>query len=315
MSEEINAPIVIDAGGWSFKVGFAQDEVPRVILPSAISKVDSNTYLFGRESLSSDESHPIIQAGNVPNYEHLSIYWRMIVEERLGTLIGDKSYLLSYSPITSKITKEKIAHLAFEKLNFPQLMLVSSSLLIMYSTGRTSGMVVDVGHTHSTVVPITDGSPNYLWQSSNNNGGKLIDEFLSNKLNVPILTAHEIKESNARISIDYDRECRDLKDNNTIQLPDGNSLSLGDKGLQAGEILFNGKYENIPGIDYLIYESIEKAESDRPSSDVVSNIIVAGGSSMMNGFVERLQTKLNSMLPTLMKTKIHSYNDRSISAW
>lgn len=97
--------IVIDTGSWSCKAGFTQEEVPRAIIPSYIARKEGsdNEFLFGREALSSNNSKPIIEDTKIENFENLAIFWKMIIEERLGVVEKERPLLTSLHPLLSKL--------------------------------------------------------------------------------------------------------------------------------------------------------------------------------------------------------------------
>jgi len=63
------------------------------------------------------------------------------------------------SPFNSKEYKYKIAELLFEDMKVASVLFMNSSSLSLFSTGQTTGLVVETGHSQSTVVPIFEGYP------------------------------------------------------------------------------------------------------------------------------------------------------------
>lgn len=53
--------------------------------------------------------------------------------------------------------REQLVELMFEKFNVPAFYLCNNAVLAAFSCGRSSGIVVDSGATHTTVVPVVDG--------------------------------------------------------------------------------------------------------------------------------------------------------------
>jgi len=49
------------------------------------------------------------------------------------------------SPNNPKACREKIAEMAFEKLEVPKLFLINQCVSSLYSTGRTTGIVLESG--------------------------------------------------------------------------------------------------------------------------------------------------------------------------
>ena len=49
----------------------------------------------------------------------------------------------------------------FEKYNIPAFFLVKNAVLAAFANGRSTGLVVDSGATHTSAIPIHDGK--YTW--------------------------------------------------------------------------------------------------------------------------------------------------------
>jgi actin-related protein len=60
-------------------------------------------------------------------------------------------------PLNSKSDKEKTTEVMFETFNVPSLYISISAVLALYSSGRTTGIVVDSGAGVTNTVPIYEG--------------------------------------------------------------------------------------------------------------------------------------------------------------
>ena len=65
--------------------------------------------------------------------------------------------LFSEAPWNKKDRREKICELMFEKYNVPAFFLVKNAVLAAFANGRSTGLVVDSGATHTSAVPVHDG--------------------------------------------------------------------------------------------------------------------------------------------------------------
>ncbi len=85
----------------------------------------------------------------------------------------------------------------------------------------------------------------------------------------------------------------------TYTLPDGQDVSIGKERFQCPEILFKSGTDfdgNGPSsLQETVYKSIMMCE-EKHRNHLFSNIVLAGGSSMLQGFVERLE-KVNTKNP------------------
>lgn len=53
--------------------------------------------------------------------------------------------------------REKLTEIMFEKYNVPAFYLVKNAVLAAFANGRSTGIVVDSGATHTSAVPVYDG--------------------------------------------------------------------------------------------------------------------------------------------------------------
>lgn len=65
--------------------------------------------------------------------------------------------MLTEAPHNPRSNREKMAEVMFEKFNVPALYVNIQAILSLYSTGRTTGIVMDSGDGVSHVVPVYEG--------------------------------------------------------------------------------------------------------------------------------------------------------------
>jgi actin-related protein len=65
--------------------------------------------------------------------------------------------LITEAPMTSARHREQLAQLVFEKLRVPALHVAPCPTLALYGSGRTTGVVLDVGDTVMSATPIYEG--------------------------------------------------------------------------------------------------------------------------------------------------------------
>jgi actin len=99
-------------------------------------------------------------------------------------------------------------------------------------------------------------------------------------------------------------------------LPDGHTIDIGSQRFRCPEALFKpsliGREEE--GVHELCYQAIMNC-GILLRKELYSNIVISGGTTMFQGFPERLSKEMTSLVPTTMKTKIVASSERSDSAW
>lgn len=65
--------------------------------------------------------------------------------------------LFTESPLNIRPKREKLVELMFEKYNVPATYLGKNAVLAAFSCGRSTGIVVDSGATHTSAIPVHDG--------------------------------------------------------------------------------------------------------------------------------------------------------------
>ena len=65
--------------------------------------------------------------------------------------------LFSEAPWNQKYRREKLTELMFEKYSVPAFFLVKNAVLSSFANGRSTGLVLDSGATHTSAVPVHDG--------------------------------------------------------------------------------------------------------------------------------------------------------------
>ena len=153
--------IIIDFGSNTIKCGFNYDLYPRFIIPNAIGKIKSkafspiknyNDYYCGYDALynssSIDLSYPRIENnGKISTDEEgikdLESLFSYIFDEKIKTHEYTYDIFIVDSINTSTKEREAIAQILFEKFNIYHLHFEPQSIMTLYSTSKTSGLVVE----------------------------------------------------------------------------------------------------------------------------------------------------------------------------
>ena len=184
---------------------------------------------------------------------------------------------------------------------------------IIYSTGKSSGIVIDFGFDQIKILPIVN---NNIVQSAVNIfpiGGINIEQYLSfiitketsftftSSSELDIL--QDIKEKNCyfRCEDNNNNINNNINNNNMIyELPDGQEIKLNEIiCISPPEIIFSPSMigrNDIKGLQHEILQSIMKIPASyRPL--LLENIILVGGGSKLQNFSKRLYFELKKLLP------------------
>ena len=139
-------------------------------------------------------------------------------EEHLKVDGKEHPVMLADSPTITEADRNKMAEIMFEKFEIPAYFVCSQSVLSLYSAGRTSGIVVDVGHSVAHSVAIHEG---FAYPHTLNRldlgGGDLtanLGDLLAESAaagggaadRLPADVCKAIKEQYGRVALDYAQE-------------------------------------------------------------------------------------------------------------
>uniref|UniRef100_A0A8B9TI68 Uncharacterized protein n=1 Tax=Anas platyrhynchos TaxID=8839 RepID=A0A8B9TI68_ANAPL len=99
-------------------------------------------------------------------------------------------------------------------------------------------------------------------------------------------------------------------------LPDGRSVTVGDQLFRAPEALFAPREVEAqgPGVVGMVLRSLARCSS-RIQLDILRNVVLSGGSTLFQGFKERLLKDLQAAIPSIAPVKIFSPENRILTAF
>jgi len=345
MAEEVftNQPVVIDNGSGMLKAGFAGDDTPKLNFHTLVGTPKHQRIMAGAVEgkyfvgSRAEELRGLLKLkrpmehGIVTDWTLMENIWNHTYSE-LKIQSEDHPVLLTEAPLNPRKNRERAAELFFETFNVPALYVSLQAVLSLYASGRTTGAVLDSGDGVSHAVPVFEGfaMPHAIQRIDV--AGRDVTQNLQVLLrhagyNFHTSAEHEIvrqiKETVCYVTLDpkKEEEMLELQKSKkpthiTYKLPDGNTIEVGMERFIAPEVLFRPDLigEEYPGIHEAINNSIQKADVDLRSV-LYQNIVLSGGSTLFQGFGDRLLDEVQKLAPSKIKIKISAPPERLFSTW
>ena len=124
-------------------------------------------------------------------------------------------FSLNLAPRNPKQNRERMTEIMFEQFDVPAFYLSIQAVLSLYSSGRTTGLVLDAGDGVTHTVPIYEGYALPHAIGRNDLAGRDLTDHLSKLLNEiglnfssssELENVREIKEKHCYVALDYEEE-------------------------------------------------------------------------------------------------------------
>ncbi|KAF0973270.1 hypothetical protein FDP41_008477 [Naegleria fowleri] len=350
--EAKGTPLVIDNGSGIIKAGLAGDEIPHIVfnnfvgftkhvrvMPVAGPKYDCCVGKVAEEKRGILRLVYPMEHGVVTDWTAMEKVWDYLYSYLMDKETGlgdtfrkeDSPVLLTEAPLNPKKNREKAADIFFESYNVPKLFFSLQAVLSLYASGSMTGVVLDSGDGVTHSVPIYDGFaiPNAITRIDV--AGRDITNYLQILLRKSGYSFHtsserevvkSIKESDLMyVAQNYEKEMleeeKGLCESKNFKLPDGSLVSMSAERFMAPEILFK---PHLIGLEYMgvhecVINSINSSDLDI-RKDLYSNLYFAGGSTLFEGFCQRMLSELKRLAPKdVPSLRISAPNERAYTTW
>ncbi len=335
-------PLILDIGSDRFKLGWAGDDSPSIIAPSVYVNVkdyifDSNvidgleelfydeksdTQLYGEMALKYQNILNIHEFKKENNFSVLLKYFQYYYEQlNIAPDYKNKQPIIIIAPFfMTELEKSKIQQVFFNELNFPYLLFLSESQAILQTLQKTTGVVVNMGESHTYISSIYHGFTNIMARDIFPVAGKDLTNHLINliitkkgssiNLYLEKWLAKEIKEKTALCVLKPEEEIASIRQGFTnydqvINFPDGSNLGINLERFMLTEPFFDPK---LIRIDYMsLPEAISKVIQswDRENwEELIPNIILSGAGSLIPGLKERLKMEIMKYFSEKISQKV-----------
>ncbi|KAF9530614.1 actin family [Crepidotus variabilis] len=262
-----------------------------------------------------------IQRGLITDWNKMERLWQHAFHNELRAVPEEHPILLADTPLNPSAVREKTTEIMFEIFNAPALYLANQAMLVLYSSGRSTGVVLDSGDGITYSASLYEGHilPHSV-QRLELAGRDLTNrfrEFLISKgymaqKDLVFDTAEDLKHNWGFITLGLDRESTEIK----YKLPDGQLLALGNERSAIPEALFQPHLIGVEGkgMHELVFDSVRRVDPDL-RRDLYGNIILAGGSTMFPATAARIVNGIANLAPSSMKVKVVAPPERKHSCW
>ena len=285
-----------------------------------------------------------MQNGHITDWDSITRVMHH-VNGALGSNPKDHAVLVSEAALTSRTQRATLGQLLFEQLQHPSALFSVQALMSLYSTGNTTGVVLDVGDGVTHACPVYHGYTIREAVRRVDFGGRDVTNYLQQLLrqygtfldtSAELDIVRQIKEQHCTVAA----SALNLQDaalgggagqtksvgssaptTVTIQkvkhrLPDGTMITIGNEQCIAPEALFNPALvgREVPSVVQVLNESIRRSDIDL-RRELYENIFIAGGSTLFANFPTRFLTEITKKTPRDCKVRLTAPAERLYTTW
>lgn len=313
--------LVLDIGSRVCRAGFSGESAPRAIVDalatcrdalSGTSSLWDLNMMMARDERTTRERHTTL-------VRCLNHQLREVFRDQLMTDPRARSAIVAHSPLLMDAVQHAICEVLLGKLGVPRVSFIDTHVLASVAAGRMIALVVDVGYLETTVMPVYYGRPlrNLIYTTPR--AGRRLTEAVSMLIGsdsepVPPDVAETVKTSALLVSpapiagqtvcvSPLDRDAFATKYSGmraesvplTVRSARGLITVDGWVRERAAEVLFEPGNEDELSIVDCAVSCILRVPIDT-RRDLLSSILLAGGTPMLPGFAARYEASVKAAL-------------------
>ncbi|CAB1324690.1 unnamed protein product [Coregonus sp. 'balchen'] len=177
--DEVGA-LVFDIGSYTVRAGYAGEDCPKADFPTVIGVtldredgstpmetdggdkgkqgtnyfIDTNQLRVARENM---EVMSPLKNGMIEDWDSFQAILDHTYKMHFKSEPSMHPVLMSEASWNTRAKREKLTELMFEHYNIPAFFLCKTAVLSSFANGRSTGLVLDSGATHTTAIPVHDG--------------------------------------------------------------------------------------------------------------------------------------------------------------
>lgn len=269
---------------------------------------------------------PLSDFGHILDWDQIEKLWKYGLQVDLNVNdFSDKCIFITEAPMAPKPQRELLTRFVFDVLGAKSCFISNQAILDIYSSGKMSGTVFDIGFKSTKIVPIIEGHAFNFASDIVNLGGfhvtlhlqDLLKKKYSNKTS--IFNEYNVNRIKHKFAFTY---CSLWEQNHSevkYQLPDNSTIQLDDHLRKTcSEILFspNNYYPKIEntGITHNLNRVIGSCDS-ASRKDLYANVILTGGGSMLPYINERIRQELDELAPAATVVGVVSQKERKYGTY
>jgi len=334
--------LIIDCGSFTSRVGLSGDDAPRSTFPTVVGRPKHPGIMVGmcgKDVYVGDEAQSKrgiltlkfpVEHGIITNWDHMERIWHHSFYNELRVAPEEHPVLVTEAPLNPKANRAKVTQIMFESFNVTALHIASQPVLALQheQDSPTTGIVVDIGHTVTRVVPICEGCVVPDAVVSLDIGGADLTDHLCKLLcergysfqhhgGATREIANDMKHELCHVAMDFQPTLSSSSpEEKAYELPDGQVLTIGNEVFRCPEILFQpcqiGKDSD--GIVDLIFKAIGRCDQTI-CPQLCRNIVLAGGTSLLPGMDARMENDMIASHRVSCRVSVVAPRHREHASW